>query len=143
MKPFNVFIILFLIVIGAGLVFFKDGFSTKPSNSEILMDIANYRNYSDQNLAFSKKTGRSVLFFAATSWCVTCIALDKEIKERRNSLPSDITILKVDYDHNKEMKRKWGVIIQHTLIVLDKNGQEVKRWVGGNFDLLLSELSNS
>ena len=141
MKPFNILLILSLIVIGVGFVFFKDGFFTKSSNSEILMDRVNYRNYSDQNLASAQKNGRPVLFFAATIWCQTCQTLEKEIKERGNSLPPDVTILKVDYDNDKEMKRKWGIIMQHTLIVLDQNGNENKRWIGGNLDALIQNLN--
>lgn len=148
MKPFNFFIILFLLIATVGFVFFKDGFNKlqkgsnfgKSSNSEILMDRVNYFDYSEKNLTSAQKNGKPVLFFAATIWCQTCQALEKEIKEKGDSLPSDITILKVDYDNDKEMKRKWGVITQHTLIQLDSNGNEVNRWIGGNLDALVTNL---
>lgn len=148
MKPFNFFIILFLLTVTVGFVFFKDGFNelqkgSNPlgsSSSGVLMDRLNYFDYSEQNLASAQKNGKPVLFFAATIWCQTCQALEKEIKEKGDSLPSDVTILKVDYDNDKEMKRKWGVIMQHTLIQLDSNGNEVNRWIGGNLDALIVNL---
>lgn len=148
MKPFNIFIIIFLLIVTIGFVFFKDRFNnlqegsnpTKFSNSEILMDSLNYFDYSEQNLISSQRNGKTVLFFAATIWCQTCQALEKEIKERGNSLPPDVTILKVDYDNDKAMNKRHRVTSQHTLIVLDKNGNEVKRWIGGNFDLLMQQL---
>lgn len=148
MKPFNFFITLFLLIVTVGFLFFKDGFnklqkggnSGKSSNSEILMDRVNYLDYSEQNLASAQKNGKPVLFFAATIWCQTCQALEKEIKEKGDSLPSDVTILKVDYDNDREMKRKWGVITQHTLIQLDSNGNEINRWIGGNLDALIANL---
>jgi len=146
MKPFNVFIVVSLVVIAIGFLFFRNGSSTSQnsgnsnSNSEVSMDRLNYIDYSEQSLESAKINGKPVLFFAATLWCQTCIQLDKEIKERVGSLPSDVTILKVDYDNDREMKRKWGVTVQHTLIRLDGNGNEVKRWVGGNFDALVQNL---
>ncbi|MBI2600432.1 thioredoxin family protein [Candidatus Daviesbacteria bacterium] len=148
MKPFNIFIVLSLLIVTVGFVFFKDGFSklqksvspANSSNSEILMDRLNYRDYSPNNLESALKNGRPVLFFAATIWCQTCQALEEEIKERANSLPPDVTILKVDYDNDKIMNNKYRVTSQHTLIVLDRNGNEVKRWIGGNLDALIQNL---
>lgn len=138
MKPFNIIIIASLILIAVGFIFFKDGFT--KSNNQILMDRINYLDYSEQNLNIAQKSGRPVLFFAATIWCQTCQALEKEIKERGDSLPPDVTILKVDYDNDKKMNKKYRVTSQHTLIVLDKNSNEIKRWIGGNFDLLMQQL---
>ena len=146
MKPFNVFLTISLIIIFAGFFFFRNGFrlmvldqsDTTPSTA--LMDRLSYLNYSDQNLATSKSFGNTALFFAATTWCQTCSVLDKEIKERISDIPSNVTILKVDYDNDKEMKNKHKVTTQHTIVVLDKGGREVKRWIGGNFDLLLQEV---
>lgn len=144
MKPFNIFIILSLIIIVSGFVFFKDGFITAKSDpstsSQLLMDRMSYLDYSENNKVVAQKYGKSVLFFAATMWCQTCSELDKEIKERIVDIPSDVTILKVDYDNDREMKARYNVIQQHTLVVLDKNGNEVKRWIGGNLDLMLNEL---
>lgn len=147
MKPFNLFIVVALILIASGFIFFRDGFintqSSKSStiaNSRVLMDRLNYLDYSDQNLLPAQRKGRAVLFFAATVWCQTCSQLDKEIKERSQELPLDVTILKVDYDNDKVTKAKYGVITQHTLIQVDSDGKEVKRWIGGNFDALMQNL---
>ncbi|MBI2593972.1 thioredoxin family protein [Candidatus Daviesbacteria bacterium] len=146
MKPFNIFIALSIVIIFGGFFFFKDSFKTVKSNPsptispELLMDRMSYLDYSKSNQVLSKKYGKTVLFFAATTWCQTCSALDKEIKMRLRDIPLDVTILKVDYDNDREMKTKYGVTQQHTLVVLDKDGNELKRWIGGNFDLMLNEL---
>lgn len=147
MKLFNIFIVTSIAAIAIGFLFFKDAFNTSSGstntadfNTSALMDRINYIDYSEQNLESAKRTGRSVLFFAATLWCQTCAELDKEIKERSQELPSDVTMLKVDYDNDREMKRKWGVTTQHTLIQLDNGGNEINRWIGGNFDALIANL---
>lgn len=149
MKPFNFFIGLFLTVLLGGFVFFKDGFSkllqntnaTEASLQQPLIDRMQYLDYSEQNLKLSKKFGRTVLFFAATSWCSSCAALDAEIKKRISELPSGATILKVDYDNDKETKVKYGVTQQTTLVLLDGNGKEVKRFIGSTFDDLVQNLN--
>lgn len=147
MKSFNLSIIIVLVIIFGGFIFFKDGFtqaaSKLPTTPEVLMDRMNYLDYSNQNLIQAKKNGKTVLFFAATTWCTTCSALDEEIKKRSNQLPSNITILKVDYDQDKPMRNQYAVTTQHTLVVLDQNGNELKRWIGGNFDALLQEVKET
>lgn len=141
MKPFNIFIAITLIAIFGGFIFFKDGFNKAESKasarSELRMDMLSYLDYSDATLANAQKKGKSLLFFAATMWCQTCSELEKEIIERNADIPKDVTILKVDYDNDRVMNQKYGVTNQHTLVLLDKNGQEVKRWLGGGFDTLL------
>jgi len=144
MKPFNILIIISLIIIFGSFVFFKNGFNnsmaTKVQTSELRMDMLNYLDYSDGALANTQRKGKSVLFFAATTWCQTCSALEEEIIERQAEIPKNITILKVDYDNDRVMNQKYGVTSQHTLVVLDENGKELKRWLGGGFDTLLQQI---
>ncbi len=147
MKAFNLIIIGVLVFVALGFIFFRDGFlktqktqTPAATTSKVLMDRLNYIEYSAQNLQNSYKSGRPVLFFAATLWCQTCSQLDKEIKERSAELPSDVTLLKVDYDNDKTTKAKYNVTTQHTLIQLDGSGKEVKRWIGGNFDALVQNI---
>lgn len=146
MKPFNIFIGLSLLVIFGGFVFLKDGFNSLQSKSsevqELRMDMLSYLDYSDATLINTQKKGKSILFFAATRWCQTCSLLEKEIIERNSEIPPNVTILKVDYDNNKTMNQRYGVTSQHTLIVLDENGKEVKRWLGGDFNALLQQFES-
>ncbi len=150
MKPFNFFLIIFLIVILGGFIYFKDGFSKteakadtpKPFQPQVLYDRIQYLDYSSQSFITSQKNGRTLLFFAATTWCSNCIELEKEIKAHISELPRDVTILKVDYDNDKETKAKYAVTMQTTLILLDKNGKETKRWIGtASFDDLMQNIN--
>lgn len=143
-QPFNLFVGMSLVAIAGGFLFFGNGLpATEPkqvAQDTLQMDLNNYLDYSDLVLASAQQKGQPILFFAATTWCQTCSALEEEILERQSEIPTDVTILKVDYDNDKVMNQKWGVTAQHTLIVLDKEGQEVKRWLGGGFDALLQEV---
>ena len=87
-----------------------------------------YESYAPEKLAFAE-TGNVVLFFRA-SWCPTCRALEKDIKENLSSIPTDLKILDVDYDNSSELKRKYGVTTQHTLVQVDKDGNMISKWSG-------------
>ncbi len=133
-----------LLLVGVSFVFLKDGFSmggpkTKPA-AELQFDLANYLQYSPSALQNSQTRGQSLLFFAATGWCQSCSKLEEEIVARAAEIPSAVTILKVDYDNDKEMNRKHAVTMQHTLVLFDSDGTEVTRWVGGDFDEVLRRL---
>lgn len=149
MKPLSIFILISIVVFLGGIFFIKNRLyrtqiSTKasePSTSQMLYNRVQYLDYSEQNLKSSHKFGKTVLFFAATTWCSNCIALDKEIKQRMNEIPQNVTILRVDYDTDKTMKAKYAVTIQTTLVLLDANGKEIKRWIGTNFNDVLEQVS--
>jgi thioredoxin 1 len=83
---------------------------------------------------------KNVIFFAA-SWCPTCRGLDEAILSELNLIPSDLTILKADYDSETELKRKYGVTYQHTLVQVDGEGNLLKKW-NGSVDIndLVSQL---
>ena len=73
------------------------------------------------------KDGQVVLFFNA-KWCSTCQAANKNLTN--NPVPAGLTIMSVDYDQNRELRKKYGVTIQHTFVQVDSNGNLIKKWVG-------------
>ncbi|MDP2788441.1 MAG: thioredoxin family protein [bacterium] len=99
------------------------------SNTNSVNAIAgSYESYAPEKLAFAE-TGNVVLFFHA-SWCPSCRALDKNLNENLSNIPTDLKILKVDYDNSKELKQKYGVTTQHTLVQVDKDGNMISKWSG-------------
>lgn len=139
-KPITVTLVV--ITLSIGFLFFR-GWGTQSIETEQLPIFADgYVEYSDTNLISSKQKGLSILFFAATTWCQSCSALEDEILKRRGEIPDNITILKVDYDNDKKMKKKYFITVQHTLVVLDKDSNEITRWVGGRLDTLLQNIDH-
>lgn len=141
---------MFLVAILGGFIYFKDGFTkteaqtntSEISQPQVLYNRVQYLDYSNQSFITSQTNGKTLLFFAATTWCSNCVELEKGIKAHINELPKDITILKVDYDNDKETKAKYAVTQQTTLVLLDKNGKELKRWIGtGIFDDLIQNIN--
>lgn len=110
-------------------------------NSEIVNDVGDmqdqnktmvkgsYEVYSPEKLV-KADIGRVVLFFRA-SWCPTCKALDSNLKTNLDNIPEGIIILDVDYDNSAELKKKYGVTYQHTLVEVDSKGNMLKKWSGG------------
>jgi thiol-disulfide isomerase/thioredoxin len=98
-----------------------------------------YVAYSADKLAMAA-TGDVVLFFHA-SWCPSCRGLDSDINKNLQSIPENVTILKLDYDKETELKKKYGVTSQHTLVQVDKDGNMIKKWSGGSsLSALLSQI---
>jgi len=140
MKNISLIIVLALIIVGGFIYLRPDNNTTSETSGTNIADINNYQDYSVDSLKSAQAEGRVVLFFHA-NWCPTCRALDKELKSGNTNLPDDVTILKVNYDKERELKKKYQVTVQHTLVQIDENGDEITKWIGGNSDLILQRLN--
>lgn len=99
------------------------------SEAEVSATPGKYLAYEDVNLASLE--GDIVLDFYA-SWCPSCRKLEKDVKESLNDIPSDLTLIKVNYDKETSLKNKYGVTKQHTFVQVDNQGNLIKKWSGGN-----------
>lgn len=97
---------------------------------EAVREVGTYTEYNETKLTMAE-TGDVVLFFHAT-WCPSCKALDNAINKDIESIPGNLTILKVDYDNATELKKKYGVTTQHTLVQVDADGNMIQKKLGGN-----------
>lgn len=97
-----------------------------------------YIDYSGDVIASTDDT--KILFFHAP-WCPQCKALDASIKA--GPIPDGTTIIKVDYDSSQALKQKYGVTTQTTLVLIDDDGNLVKKYVAystPSLDALISNL---
>ena len=85
-----------------------------------------YQEYSTEKLSLAA-SGKVVLFFHAT-WCPICRALDTELLANLSKIPTDVHILKVDYDTSDVLKKKYGVTYQHTFVQVDAKGDLIAKW---------------
>jgi len=100
----------------------------KMEKEDTTMDTSGlYIPYNNNSLT----SNSNVIFFAA-SWCPTCRGLDNAINSELDKIPSNLTILKADYDAETLLKQKYGVTYQHTLVQVDKDGNMLKKWNGGD-----------
>jgi thiol-disulfide isomerase/thioredoxin len=83
-----------------------------------------YLDYSPELVASTP--GDKLLFFHAP-WCSQCVALEKDIEA--NGVPDGATVFKVDYDSNQDLRQKYGVTIQTTMVEVDENGEKLDSYV--------------
>ena len=93
-----------------------------------MMSKGSYEAYGAEKIAMAE-TGDVVIFFHA-SWCPSCRSLNASIEGSMAEIPEGVTILKTDYDKETELKKKYGVTTQHTLVQVDKDGNLIKKWSG-------------
>ncbi len=89
-----------------------------------------YLNYSDYTAKAADYADTNVVYFFHAPWCPTCQATEKDVIAKKSSLPSGLTLVKVDYDSATDLKRKYGITAQHTFVKVDKDGSEIKKWAG-------------
>ena len=97
--------------------------NANPANSTTKVE-SGYTAYDPQKFS-NAKYGKVVLFFHA-SWCPSCRGLENDIKQNLDKIPKDLLILKIDYDTNIELRRKYEVTMQHTLVSVDAEGKMLK-----------------
>lgn len=98
-----------------------------------------YETYSSEKVAMAE--ANDVVIFFHASWCPSCRGLNADIEKNVSKIPSGVTILKADYDKETELKKKYGVTTQHTLVQVDKDGNLIKKWSGGSaLENLLSQI---
>jgi thiol-disulfide isomerase/thioredoxin len=89
-----------------------------------------YMDYSSELASSAMKSGQTVVLFFAASWCPSCKALDKTIQADLGSIPADTLVLKVDYDNSTDLKKQYGVVTQHTTVVLNTDGTLKSKKIG-------------
>jgi len=106
----------------------EGGDAMMSDESGMMKTSGSYEMYSSDKLARANE-GDVVLFFHA-NWCPTCRSADASIVDQLDTIPSGLTILKVDYDKETALKQKYGVRTQHTFVQVDAEGNEIAKWSG-------------
>jgi len=83
-----------------------------------------YVDYSPELVASTP--GDKLLFFHA-DWCSQCVSLEGDIEA--SGVPDGVTIFKVDYDSNQDLRQEYGVTIQTTVVKVDDNGDKIDSYV--------------
>lgn len=105
----------------------SDGDSKAPTNSK---QAGNYLTLEEFDGSRDQYAKSDVVLFFNANWCSTCKIARDNIESNLNSIPSDLTIVVVDFDKENDLRKKYGVTIQHTFIQIDENGNELAKWSG-------------
>ena len=92
-----------------------------------------YVSLSEYNANKAAYDSGGVVYFFNARWCPTCKVLDGSLKQQAGEFPSDLTVVDVDYDSDeaKALKDKYQVTVQHTLVQVTPDGEQVAKWTGG------------
>lgn len=144
---------ILLAVLGVSVTFTEKVLTVSPNtqiagtttNSQLVKEVRNlvadeeidfqlnekgvYDAYSPEKLALAKNH-KTLLFFKA-DWCPSCVTADQTLNREFAAIPKDLAILKVSYDTEIALRKKYGVTIQHTFVQVDAQGNLLTKWVGG------------
>ena len=100
------------------------------SAASLALDI---KPYSAQALSAEQQAGKPVALHFHANWCPTCRAQEKVFLQWKGNASVPGTLIVVDYDTEKELKKQLGVRTQSTLIVYQ--GSVEKARLAGDTDL--------
>lgn len=83
---------------------------------------------------------RKVYFFHAP-WCEVCQAIENEINADPSQLPSDVVVIKTDFDTETKLRQQYGVTSQYTFVQVNNDGNEIDQWSAANLNGVLTGLS--
>lgn len=94
---------------------------------EAMMKPAKYTAYADDVLM----DGETKLLFFHASWCPACKKANTDLEAIYGGSTAPMkSTYKVDYDTSAELKAKYGVTSQHTFVLVDGQGNELKKMNG-------------
>ena len=123
------FIILSLGLIGAGCNLSQEN-TNRVKTSAPQTTTNNYVQYSQSAYDQAQKDERPLFLFFYADWCTTCRAQNPGVVKMFEETDSNVQGFRVNYDTEDELKKEFGIFIQHTMILLDGKGVEVERWIG-------------
>lgn len=130
-----------------------DGMSDTSTKSEaelmnddslLMKSDSRYIEYSSKVLADTANTKRVLYFYA--NWCPTCRPADANFKANIDKIPQGVTLIRVNYNDSdtdaeeKTLADKYEITYQHTFVQIDKDGNPVARWNGGQINELLANI---
>lgn len=76
-------------------------------------------------------------------WCPFCQALDEDINNNLDQIPDGVTIVKVDFDDNQDLRVRYGVTRQTVFVRIDAAGNEINRFDGYGRNATLSNINSA
>ena len=152
MIPKTLGILAAVIVLAGGAYFVSSTLSSNTEKSDTMMpeptiemtqaadsmlnNESRYLTYSKS--AFDASKGKKRVYFFYAPWCPTCRPADAAFQAGKDAIPDDVVLFKTDYDSSTDLKRQYNITYQHTYVLVDDTGKEVKKWNGGALSELIA-----
>lgn len=104
----------------------------EPVKKPLVMQTKKYVLYSPETFSQEALGPNDLILFFHAEWCPSCKTLSSDIEKNLINIPKGTTIFKVNYDKETELRKKYGVTYQHTMVRVDKSGNLIKKWSGSS-----------
>jgi len=91
--------------------------------------VADVEPFADHEFTGCGKMGKPVLMDFYAEWCGPCRMQTPIMLELEAEYEEKAEIKKIDVDKESELAKKYSIFVVPT-VVLEKDGKEVKRWMG-------------
>jgi thiol:disulfide interchange protein len=91
----------------------------------------NWLNY-NTGMSKAENENKPVIIDFYADWCGPCNSMDAELypDSRVIQKAKSFVMIKVNGDYNRELMDQYNVESYPTIVFLDRNGNEIDRWVG-------------
>ena len=83
-----------------------------------------YLSYS--SAGFDEHADKNRWLFFHADWCPLCVNLEEDIIANLSDIPDEVVIFKVDFDNSDDLRSRYGVSDQTTIVSVDGNGDKIK-----------------
>ena len=109
----------------------NDILTDDPTITTTLTNPGTYAQGDQSTIDTLTNEAKKVILFFYANRCPTCQALDKDIQLNANKIPTDVAIVKVDYDTQEQLKLKYDIKSQNTIVYLDNTQKALASKAGG------------
>ena len=99
-----------------------------------------YLDYSSAD--FNEYANKKRWLFFHANWCPLCVNLEEDILAHLSDIPDDVVIFKVDFDNSNDLRNRYGVSIQTTIVSVDGGGDKIKSHVASLDQSLTNLIAN-
>jgi thiol-disulfide isomerase/thioredoxin len=101
-----------------------------------------YITYGTYESAADEFSDTDVVLFFNAAWCSTCKVARDNFEASLDQIPIDLTIVVVDFDTATELRKLYGVTVQHTFVQIDASGEAITKWSGSKtIDEIVEQVS--
>ena len=117
--------------------------SEAPANTEdVTATAGQYINYGTYESSADEFSDTDVVLFFNAAWCSTCKVARDNFEASLDQIPIDLTIVVVDFDTATELRKLYGVTVQHTFVQIDASGEALTKWSGSTtIDEIVEQVS--
>jgi thiol-disulfide isomerase/thioredoxin len=102
-----------------------------PPPSEVVTRVAgDYISYESFVTSGDKYSDSKVVLFFNAPWCSTCKVARDNFESSLADIPDNLTVVVVYFANAFELRKKYGVTVQHTFVEIDRAGEALGKWSG-------------